>query len=340
MKEESAKNRVKEYESKKTRFEEFAKQVLSILQTIISEELPNVKVASYSARAKTPESLLKKLQKDKYDEQSEITDLAGVRIILYSQKDIPAVEQIVKDNFLIDEVNSIDKTLNLGNDKVGYRGHHYVVSFDEIRMNMPENKRFHGFKCEIQITSLIAHTWSEITHEKGYKFDGVLPENLERRKNLLAGMLELADLEMDAYVEAYDAYVAEISKAVEDGGLDLPINTKSIEKYMAWKFPMIEPQIFRDVDEIIQELNSFGLQRIRDLDLLVTKEFEQHAQKMTWRSCDGIIRNILILSDAEKYFTEAWNPMMNRMNKKNYELYKRCGINIDKYIADYAIRLV
>ena len=42
---------------------------------------------------------------------------------------------------------------------------------------------------------------------KRYKFEGKLPNDLDRRKNLLAGMLELADLEMDAYVAAFDEYV-------------------------------------------------------------------------------------------------------------------------------------
>ena len=72
---------------------------------------------------------------------------------------------------------------------MGYRGDHYVILFNSERLRMPENQRFRNLKCEVQVTSLIAHTWSEITHEKGYKFEGELPGELVRRKNLLAGML-------------------------------------------------------------------------------------------------------------------------------------------------------
>lgn len=83
---------------------------------------------------------------------------------------------------------------------------------------------------------LDTHTWSEIMHEKGYKFEGELPGELERRKNLLAGILELADLEMDSYVEVYDAYVGKLEQEIEKGRLRYPINSMSLEKFMAWKF--------------------------------------------------------------------------------------------------------
>ena len=211
MNEQYVEERIRRYSRERTLYEEFAEQVLNILKAIIKQEYPDIKIASYSKRAKEVESLRKKLRKDKYNENSEITDLAGVRIITYSKKDILLIVGIIKRIFDVDIENSVDKTLTLGSDKVGYRGNHYIVSFSEDRVRMLENKKFEGLKCEIQVTSLIAHTWSEITHEKGYKFEGELPEDLERRKNLLAGMLELADLEMDAYVTRNRKWLFEIS---------------------------------------------------------------------------------------------------------------------------------
>ena len=61
---------------------------------------------------------------------------------------------------------------------------------------------------------------------------------------------------------------------------------------------------------------------------------------MSWRSLDGIIRNIMILHDAEKYFSKVWNPSMKQMNRKNYELYKEFGIDIEKICNDKNIVLV
>ena len=340
MNEQYVEERIKQYSKTRIFYEEFAEQVLNILKAIVKQDYPDIKIASYSKRAKEVESLRKKLRKDKYNKESEITDLAGVRIITYSRKDIPLIASIIEKSFEVDIENSVDKTRILGNDKVGYRGDHFVVSFCEDRVRMPENKKFEGLKCEIQVTSLIAHTWSEITHEKGYKFEGELPEGLERRKNLLAGMLELADLEMDAYVESFDSYVSKIEQEIEKGCLKYPINSMSLERFMAWKFPNILPQVFRDVDLILNELRLFGLSTIKELNELVHLEYEKEIQKAEWRSLDGIIRNILIIDNADQYFTKVWNPSMNQMNRKNYELYQRFNVDIDRICKEYNICIV
>ena len=340
MNEQYVDERIEQYKADRKLFEEFSEQVLKILTLIIKDQCPNVKIASYSCRAKEVESLKKKLLKDKYNRDSEITDLAGVRIIAYSRRDIDLIKDIIISNFEVDKEKSTDKTQDLGRDKVGYRGNHYVVLLGKDRSKLQEYQRYKDLKCEIQVTSLIAHTWSEITHEKGYKSEGNLPIELERRKNLLAGLLELADLEMDSYVEAYDEYVAKLQSEIEEGGLKCPINSTSLEKYMGWKFPNINPQIFRDVDLVLHELKAFGLDNIEQLHNLMSPDFVKEISASQWRSLDGIIRNILIISDAHKYFDTVWNPAMNQMNKKNYDLYVKFGIDIGKICEEKNICIV
>lgn len=340
MNEQYVEERVAQYSEKQTLYKEFAEQILNILKAIIKQKYPDLKAASYSARAKEIESLRKKLRKDKYNENSEITDLAGVRIIVYSKKDIPFIAGIIKESFKIDPEHSIDKTHSLGSDRVGYRGEHYVVLFGDDRLRLPESQKFKELKCEIQVTSLIAHTWSEITHEKGYKFEGELPKDLERRKNLLAGMLELADMEMDSYVEAFDDYANKIEQEREKGCLKYQINSMTLERYMGWKFPYISPLIFRDIDLILKELKLFGLDTIKELNELTSPQIVAAIRKMGWRSLDGIIRNILIINNADKYFEEIWDPEMNLMSRKNYELYQGFDLDIDRICSKYNIRIV
>lgn len=340
MNEQYVEERIRDYTKMRILYEQFAENVLNILKSVIEQEYPEIKIASYSKRAKEIESLRKKLRKDKYNENSEITDLAGVRIITYSKKDIELIANIVERCFELDIENSVDKTNALGSDRVGYRGEHYVILLGNDRSLMPEHRKFAGLKCEIQITSLIAHTWSEITHEKGYKFDGELPQDLERRKNLLAGMLELADMEMDAYVESFDEYVNKLEKEIEAGCLKYPLNTMSLQRYMSWKFPNISPQIFRDIELVLNELNVFGISTIRELDSIIQPDFKNELNKASWRSLDGIIRNILIINNAEKYFSKVWNPSMNQMNKKNFDLYKKYGIDIEQICKEKSIHII
>ena len=72
------------------------------------------------------------------------------------------------------------------------------------------------------------------------------------------------------------------------------------------------------------------MKKIRELDSIIRPEFVTEISNAGWRSLDGIIRNILIIDDAEKYFSSVWNPSMNQMNIKNYDLYKRFGVGIEE----------
>lgn len=86
MNEQYVEERIKQYSKTRIFYEEYAEQVLNILKAIVKQDYPGIKIASYSKRAKAVESLRKKLRKDKYNKESEITDLAGVRIITYRQE--------------------------------------------------------------------------------------------------------------------------------------------------------------------------------------------------------------------------------------------------------------
>ena len=78
--------RIAEYSKMRKLYQDFAEQILSIIKNILLAEHPEIKIASCSSRAKEISSLKKKLQKDKYNNDSEITDLAGVRLIVYSKR--------------------------------------------------------------------------------------------------------------------------------------------------------------------------------------------------------------------------------------------------------------
>lgn len=75
---------------------------------------------------------------------------------------------------------------------------------------------------------------------------------------------------------------------------------KTLERFMAWKFPFISPQVFRDMDLMLKELKWFGLDIIKELNELVSPEFVNELQKMELRSLDGIIRHPYHLRREEK----------------------------------------
>lgn len=154
---------------------------------------------SISFRCKTRESLERKIDiKQSYESLEDITDLAGVRIITHFADDVDVVASMVESEFKIDKVNSIDKRASLDPDRFGYLSLHYVVSLKKERDTLQEYSAFKSLKLEIQIRSILQHTWAEIEHDIGYKSSVEVPRGIRRKFSRMAGLLELADQEFAA----------------------------------------------------------------------------------------------------------------------------------------------
>jgi ppGpp synthetase/RelA/SpoT-type nucleotidyltranferase len=105
--------------------------------------------------------------------------LLGLRIICYIYSDIKKISDLIRDNFIIHEAE--DKSEKLGIDKFGYQSVHFIVSLSKHRTNLPEYSRFKGIEFEIQVRTILQHTWAQIEHDRNYKFRGKLPESLQKR---------------------------------------------------------------------------------------------------------------------------------------------------------------
>lgn len=153
-----------------------------------------IKYHLIESRTKEYVSLKNKIERKKIlDIKKEITDLSGVRIILFYQSDIPKIEDLIKENFEIDNENSINKSEILQKNEFGYLSVHYIVKIKEDRSAMIEWKSFVGLNAEIQIRTILQHSWASISHELSYKRENEVPTELSRKLFRLAGLFELAD---------------------------------------------------------------------------------------------------------------------------------------------------
>ena len=128
----------------------------------------------------------------------EVTDLAGVRIICYFVSDVDKIVPWIKNEFVVDETRSVDKRKSIDPSVFGYASVHLIVELSEARIRLPEYSAFKDMKCEVQIRTILQHSWAEIEHDIVYKASEDIPFELRRRFASLAGLLEIADREFES----------------------------------------------------------------------------------------------------------------------------------------------
>jgi putative GTP pyrophosphokinase len=154
-----------QYRNKRPLYEEFRAAVHKLLETLLKDH--NFKY-QLTSRTKSPERLREKLirkslQGIRYQTLDDIEDLTGVRVLFYSESD--------KEKFLKILKRAVDGTMNIEpkQQKSGYDATHVIMTFGPRRLALPEYRHFVDLKAEIQITSILRHTWAEIEHDFIYK---------------------------------------------------------------------------------------------------------------------------------------------------------------------------
>ena len=163
-----------EYEKKhEVIYAEYAKVVKIILEKAIAEAAEVPRPQSIQHRAKSAERLNLKLQERGLIEsdtiEAEIRDLAGVRLIFYTDTDADRFfnSHLIPENFDIDGVRIHHPTEE--NKGSLYQATHYTVRMKQERVKLPEYIKFKEMRCEIQIQTILKHAWSETAHDIIYK---------------------------------------------------------------------------------------------------------------------------------------------------------------------------
>lgn len=178
-------------------------KMVRLVTVRLEQELSAIGIlARVSSRVKSSSSLRGKLQKWAEDPEkaeriagdpeavlARVSDLAAARVMTYTEKDRDAVAEVVQSVFR--SPSGYTKTFDLekkeedrrikSNPHNHYRATHMMVAIHENDLN-GEFSNLKYDKCELQITSLLAHVWNEIEHDTIYK--------------ALSG--DLSDLERDA----------------------------------------------------------------------------------------------------------------------------------------------
>jgi ppGpp synthetase/RelA/SpoT-type nucleotidyltranferase len=156
-------------------YRDFSSTIKFLLEKLLKRHGFNKQTVTF--RVKDRVSLKKNLKKDglylKLKHITQIDDLAGCRIIFYIKKDIDRIIPLFRDDFKIVKPNKLHYS-----DK-GYNANHLYVALKKNRLKLSEYSAFADLKCEIQLTTVLHHAWSELEHDIIYKPDEELEEIYE-----------------------------------------------------------------------------------------------------------------------------------------------------------------
>ena len=154
---------INEYKKNLTLYDNFTKTVKNLLEKLLREN--KILAQSVSSRTKDISSFDEKLQKNRHlqnKQLNQIYDLAGCRVIFYLEEAIDFFASVLHKEF--DVIKYTPKISP--ND---YNARHLIVRFKGNRLALPEYSDYRDLVCEIQLTTVLYHAWSEMYHDIIYK---------------------------------------------------------------------------------------------------------------------------------------------------------------------------
>ncbi|MDP2493880.1 RelA/SpoT domain-containing protein [Shimia thalassica] len=286
------------------------------IERIVSDALEEgeIRCLPLEHRTKDQSSAINKQKTKKYDTPfSEMTDLVGCRIIVYLESDIEAVEKLVREHFIVDETQSIDKRKPSSVREVGYRSLHLICSLGKERSLLKEYQELCEMPFEVQIRTAMEHTWAAIEHKLNYKSATALPEQLQRRFMVISGTLELLDRELAAISIEADAYrkkLAENDINIQSDPLsELTIVTLTLH-YLAQHASNAEihvPKNTQRYSDLLRELSDFGIKSVSEFETLLSSFPFKDLKIDESTSIHGVVRSIMFVKDYERYFRDCFH---------------------------------
>ena len=231
---EAVKDILAQYDAQKDHYEAFAKSIADLLDRLI--KFNDIDILPIEFRTKDRNSLSAKIVRPdkigKYSKLSDITDISGVRVIAFLAEDCEEICKILEDNFSIDVANSINKEDELDPDRFGYLSRHYVLGHNESRINLPELCEFEGMQSEIQVRTVLQHSWAAIDWKLRYKSPAEVPAALRRRLYRISALLETADSEFSSIAREADDIREFYKRELSANNYHIPIDAESMQIYL------------------------------------------------------------------------------------------------------------
>ena len=310
-----------EYEKRyQALYGEFAGIVRGILEKAIDGVAGIPHPQSIQCRAKAATHLKPKLEArgllESYSIEDEIKDLAGVRLIFYTNTDVEQFlnSRLIPENFEVhwDQTRIHHPTEENANQR--YQAIHYTVSLSATRTALAEYAKFKGLRCEIQIQTILIHAWAETSHDITYKrfeskgFGQRAMASIEARLNkIMDEYLLPAGYEFQKV--QYDFQRLMQGKALFDRGAleTLDASTSNNERYELLRslHEYVLPN-YDDIAAIYSELRTALLRAVDNARTTETAPIETPFGNLEGRTSEDVARLVVsILSDLRYVDVEA-----------------------------------
>lgn len=232
-----------------------------------------IRVQISSCRVKEIDSAVGKVGRKNYkDPLQQMTDLVGVRFVVLLSPQLSTIGELIENipDWTYAKDRDPDEEAQLQAEKFGYQSLHYIVrSAREIETGgivIPK-----GLPCEIQVRTLLQHTYAEVVHDSIYKAVGKVPPKANRYVARSMALIETSDhlfVETMRLLEEENrdrnqllrelSYLYDSKIGAVETGPDEKFNLGVIEAYQA-KLPA---EVSDDVSRFIED-NGFIIEKIR-----------------------------------------------------------------------------
>lgn len=326
------------YEEVKPLYLKLERQVKETLQDLISEK--RISLFNIESRVKDLESFNEKIKTGNYkDPFNQIEDICGVRVICYYNSDMDSIQDVIEKEF--DVHSGSDKQEEAEDNEFGYASRHFIVTLKSEWLKAPAFRGLDGLKVEIQLRTMLMHSWAAISHKLLYKKESDVPKKIKRSLNRLSALIELADDQFESLRLQKEKYTSKIDVVInedkDDAINDEPLNSDNIISLVN-TFSPGRDYTFDEIPDFLTEIKhyNFTLADLKKIiitakDYLAIQEEEEskhYKDSLPIWSVTGYLRAALELVNDD-YFFNRWGPdgeddydktvTMMRVNRKKFK---------------------
>ncbi|MCR5594004.1 MAG: hypothetical protein K6F79_09700 [Saccharofermentans sp.] len=242
-----------------------------------------IRIMQVTSRVKSAESVMGKLRRkpDHYSTILDMTDVVGMRVICYFADKIDAIGDIIKELFVVDEENSIDRRNVIAANTFGYMSLHNICS---LRKSDEYDDELTNYRFEVQIRTVLQHTWAEIEHDLGYKTEFGVPRHIRREFSRMASLLEVADEGFMRIKNDLKDYTDSVISTLESGDVEnITIDAISIGEFIKYNAAFNEftksiaaisgaELITVSAEQYINQLEFINIHTLKDILVLLEKQ--------------------------------------------------------------------